>query len=126
MAAFYKEEKCFLGLKRTNSNKHGLKLIISRILLTNKAKKIIIDANESQLSFQSNHYYFRKVERCTVIIRKTHINIPHLGTDDVVNFELDDNKQPAYVDIPIRITHNITNIGEDTLNNVSCISVHYE
>jgi len=63
---------------------------------------------------RGNHYHTRKVERFTVIKGKARIQLRKIGTDEVLNFYLDGN-EPAYVDMPIWYTHNITNIGEDEL-----------
>jgi len=63
---------------------------------------------------RGNHYHTRKVERFTVIKGKARIQLRKIGTDEVLDFYLDGN-QPAYVDMPVWYTHNITNMGEDEL-----------
>lgn len=63
---------------------------------------------------RGNHYHTRKIERFTVIKGKARIQLRKIGTDKVLEFYLD-GSEPAYVDMPIWYTHNITNIGPDEL-----------
>jgi UDP-2-acetamido-2,6-beta-L-arabino-hexul-4-ose reductase len=63
---------------------------------------------------RGNHFHTRKIERFAVIRGKALIQLRQIGTDKIINFELDGN-EPAYVDMPIWHTHNITNIGKDDL-----------
>ena len=63
---------------------------------------------------RGNHYHTRKIERFTVIKGKARIQLRKIGTNEVLNFELD-GENPAYVDMPIWYTHNITNVGNDDL-----------
>lgn len=63
---------------------------------------------------RGNHYHTRKIERFTVIKGKATIELRKIGTDEVLKFELD-GTEPAYVDMPVWYTHNITNVGTDEL-----------
>lgn len=63
---------------------------------------------------RGNHYHTRKVERFTVIKGKAKIQLRKIGTDRVFDFFLD-GEEPAYVDMPVWYTHNITNIGTEEL-----------
>ncbi len=63
---------------------------------------------------RGNHFHTRKIERFTVIKGKARIQLRRIGSDEVLTFDLD-GKSPAYVDMPIWYTHNITNIGNDEL-----------
>ena len=63
---------------------------------------------------RGNHYHTRKIERFAVIKGKALIQLRKIDTDEILDFYLDGN-EPAYVDIPIWYTHNITNIGEEEL-----------
>ena len=63
---------------------------------------------------RGNHFHMRKIERFAVIKGKALIQLRRIGTTEVHNFYLDGN-EPAYVDMPIWYTHNIKNIGEETL-----------
>lgn len=82
-----------------------------------------------QVSFSStkpgitrgNHFHTRKAERFAVIKGKALIQLRRIGTDKVMNFYLD-AEQPAYVDMPIWHTHNITNIGNDDLYTIFWIN----
>jgi UDP-2-acetamido-2,6-beta-L-arabino-hexul-4-ose reductase len=63
---------------------------------------------------RGNHYHTRKIERFAVIKGKALIQLRRIGTSEVYSFYLDGNV-PAYVDMPIWYTHNIKNIGDETL-----------
>lgn len=73
---------------------------------------------------RGDHFHTRKIERFTVIKGKALIQLRRVGTDEVFDFYLDGD-QPAYVDIPIWYTHNIKNIGEDTLYTIFWINESY-
>jgi UDP-2-acetamido-2,6-beta-L-arabino-hexul-4-ose reductase len=70
---------------------------------------------------RGNHFHTRKAERFTVIKGKALIRLRKIGTDKVLDFEMDGN-EPAYVDMPIWYTHNITNTGHDDLYTVFWIN----
>ncbi|WP_299581788.1 NAD-dependent epimerase/dehydratase family protein [uncultured Sunxiuqinia sp.] len=74
---------------------------------------------------RGNHYHTRKIERFTVIKGRAQIQLRKIGTDEVLNFELD-GSEPAYVDMPIWYTHNITNIGDDELYTQFWINEWYD
>lgn len=63
---------------------------------------------------RGNHYHTRKIERFTVIRGKARIQLRRIGTNEIIDLFLDGN-EPAYVDMPVWYTHNITNIGNDEL-----------
>ena len=70
---------------------------------------------------RGNHFHTRKAERFAVIKGKARIQLRKIGTDKVLNFELDGN-QPAFVDMPIWYTHNIKNIGDENLYTIFWIN----
>ena len=74
---------------------------------------------------RGNHFHTRKAERFTVIKGKAKLALRKIGSNEVMEFIIDGDKQPGYVDMPIWMTHNITNIGEDMLYTVFWISEHY-
>ncbi len=88
--------------------------------------------NEGQVSFSTtlptitrgNHFHTRKFERFTVIKGKAHIQLRKIGSDEILDFYLD-GTAPAYVDMPIWYTHNITNIGQEDLYTQFWISEWY-
>jgi len=63
---------------------------------------------------RGNHFHTRKAERFAVIQGKARIQLRRIGTDHIINYELD-GSNPSYVDMPIWYTHNITNIGDEEL-----------
>jgi UDP-2-acetamido-2,6-beta-L-arabino-hexul-4-ose reductase len=73
---------------------------------------------------RGNHYHTRKAERFAVIKGKARIQLRKIGTDEILNFELD-GTQPSFVDMPIWYTHNITNIGNEDLYTIFWINEHY-
>lgn len=74
---------------------------------------------------RGNHYHTRKVERFAVIKGKAKIELRQTGTDKVYSYELD-GKNPSYVDMPIWVTHNITNIGEEELYTIFWINEPFD
>lgn len=74
---------------------------------------------------RGNHYHTRKAERFAVIKGKARIQLRRVGTDKIMNFDLDGN-EPSYVDMPIWHTHNITNIGAEDLYTIFWISEFYD
>lgn len=74
---------------------------------------------------RGNHYHTRKIERFTVIKGKALIQLRKIGTNEVLNFELD-GVEPSYVDMPVWYTHNITNIGDEELYTQFWINEWYD
>lgn len=74
---------------------------------------------------RGNHYHTRKIERFAVIKGKAKIELRLIGTDKVYSFEID-GEQPAFVDMPIWFTHNITNIGDEELYTIFWINEAYD
>ena len=70
---------------------------------------------------RGNHFHTRKIERFAVIKGKAMIQLRRIGTEQQMNFYLD-GTEPAYVDMPIWYTHNIKNIGEETLYTIFWIN----
>lgn len=70
---------------------------------------------------RGNHFHTRKAERFVIIKGKARIQMRRIGTDKILNFELDGNK-PAYVDMPVWYSHNITNKGNDDLYTIFWIN----
>lgn len=73
---------------------------------------------------RGEHFHTRKIERFAVIKGKAKIQLRRIGTNEVLDFELDGDN-PAYVDMPIWYTHNIKNIGEEELITVFWINEPY-
>lgn len=63
---------------------------------------------------RGNHYHTRKMERFVVIKGKARIQLRKVGSDEVLNYYLDGDS-PAFVDMPVWYTHNISNVGDDLL-----------
>ncbi|MBV1923100.1 MAG: NAD-dependent epimerase/dehydratase family protein [Flavobacteriaceae bacterium] len=74
---------------------------------------------------RGNHYHTRKIERFAVISGKASIKWRKVNTEEVFEFILD-GKAPAYVDMPIWFTHNITNIGDEELITLFWINEPYD
>ena len=74
---------------------------------------------------RGNHYHTRKVERFAVIKGKARIRLRKVDSEEVFEYDLDGNS-PAYVDMPIWYTHNITNIGDTELITLFWINEPYD
>ena len=74
---------------------------------------------------RGNHFHTRKVERFAVIQGKASIKLRKYGTDEVIEYILNGD-EPAYVDMPIWYTHNITNIGDNELLTMFWINEFYD
>jgi UDP-2-acetamido-2,6-beta-L-arabino-hexul-4-ose reductase len=74
---------------------------------------------------RGNHFHTRKIERFAVIRGKAIIQLRRIGTEEVINFELDGN-EPSYVDMPVWYTHNITNTGSDDLFTIFWINEFFD
>lgn len=73
---------------------------------------------------RGNHFHTRKAERFAVIKGKAKIELRKIDTDEVIEYIIDGEK-PAFVDMPIWHTHNITNIGEGELLTLFWINEPY-
>jgi len=74
---------------------------------------------------RGNHFHTRKIERFIVIRGEARIQLRRIGTDRIIDFALSGN-EPAYVDMPIWYTHNITNTGKDELLTIFWINEFYD
>ena len=74
---------------------------------------------------RGNHFHIRKAERFAVIKGKALIQLRRIGTDKILNFELD-GSEPAYVDMPVWYTHNITNPGNEDLYTIFWINEFFD
>jgi len=74
---------------------------------------------------RGNHFHTRKAERFAVIKGKARIQLRRIGTDKIINFDLD-GTEPAFVDMPVWHTHNITNIGREDLYTIFWISEFFD
>jgi UDP-2-acetamido-2,6-beta-L-arabino-hexul-4-ose reductase len=94
--------------------------------------EVIRSQNSGQNSYSTtrpgvtrgNHYHTRKAERFSVIKGKARIQLRCIGTEEVIEYFLN-GKNPAFVDMPIWHTHNITNIGKDELLTLFWINEPY-
>jgi len=74
---------------------------------------------------RGNHFHTRKIERFIVIDGQARIDLRKIGTEEVISFDLD-GRQPAYVDMPVWYTHNITNTGRKDLVCLFWINEFYD
>lgn len=74
---------------------------------------------------RGNHFHTRKIERFSVIRGKARIQLRRTGTSEVLDFDLSGD-EPAYVDMPVWYTHNITNTGSDALYTMFWINEFYD
>jgi UDP-2-acetamido-2,6-beta-L-arabino-hexul-4-ose reductase len=95
--------------------------------------EIIRNGSSGQTSFSTtkpditrgNHFHTRKIERFAVISGSAQIQLRKIGSEDLVNFFLDDSVI-SYVDMPIWYTHNIKNIGKNDLITIFWIDEPFD
>jgi UDP-2-acetamido-2,6-beta-L-arabino-hexul-4-ose reductase len=93
-----------------------------------------LDSTGGQVSFSTtvpgitrgNHFHTRKFERFAVIKGKARIQLRRVGTDEVLDFEIDADQCPGFVDMPIWYTHNISNIGDEDVYTIFWISEFFD
>jgi UDP-2-acetamido-2,6-beta-L-arabino-hexul-4-ose reductase len=93
-----------------------------------------LDKTGGQVSFSTtvpgitrgDHYHTRKFERFAVIKGKARIQLRKIGTDDVLDFVINAEECPGFVDMPVWYTHNITNIGDDDVYTLFWINEFYD
>lgn len=73
---------------------------------------------------RGNHYHTRKIERFAVISGTASIKLRKIDSDEVIEYIINGD-EPAYVDMPIWYTHNITNIGDKELITLFWINEPY-
>ena len=115
--------RCYMDIK----NHYPVKYLLHK---DNRGEFVeVIKQPGGQVSFSTtrpgitrgNHFHTRKIERFSVIKGKALIQLRRIGTKEVFNFFLSGD-EPAYVDMPIWYTHNITNIGSDDLYTIFWIN----
>jgi len=74
---------------------------------------------------RGNHFHTRKVERFAVIKGKASLKLRKYGTNKVTEYFID-GTEPAYVDMPVWYTHNLTNIGDEELVTLFWINEFYD
>lgn len=70
---------------------------------------------------RGNHYHLRKIERFVVLSGAARISLRRTFSDEVVSFDVSGD-EPCVVDMPTMWSHNITNIGSDTLTTLFWIN----
>ena len=73
---------------------------------------------------RGNHFHTRKVERFTVISGNAEIKLRKIGTKTTHSFKLS-GERPSFIDMPVWYTHNLKNIGKDTLITLFWINEPY-
>ena len=74
---------------------------------------------------RGNHFHTRKVERFLVVQGEALIRIRRIGDDAVQTFAVNGH-QPQAIDIPTFHTHNITNVGSETLLTLFWAGEHFD
>ena len=105
----------------THSDNRGS---FAEIIRLNNGGQVSFSTTEKGVT-RGNHYHTRKIERFAVIKGRALIEMRRVGEKEVLSFYLDGD-EPAYVDMPIWYTHNITNIGEEVLYTNFWINEFYD
>ncbi|SDB80390.1 UDP-2-acetamido-2,6-beta-L-arabino-hexul-4-ose reductase [Raineyella antarctica] len=70
---------------------------------------------------RGNHYHLRKIERFVVLSGNARISLRRIFSDEVVSFDVSGD-EPCVVDMPTMWSHNIINIGSETLTTLFWIN----
>ncbi|MDD5596370.1 MAG: NAD-dependent epimerase/dehydratase family protein [Victivallaceae bacterium] len=92
-----------------------------------------LDNTGGQVSFSTtrpgvtrgNHYHTRKFERFAVIKGKARLQLRRIGTGEILNFDIDAEQGPGFVDMPVWFTHNISNTCNEDVYTVFWINEFY-
>jgi UDP-2-acetamido-2,6-beta-L-arabino-hexul-4-ose reductase len=120
-ACYIDHEKYFPFRLKQSSDERGT--FVETVKL-NSAGQVSFSTTRPGIT-RGNHFHTRKAERFAVIKGRARIKLRRIGTDKIMNFDLDGNV-PSYVDMPIWHTHNITNIGDEDLYAIFWISEFYD
>jgi UDP-2-acetamido-2,6-beta-L-arabino-hexul-4-ose reductase len=93
------------------------------IIRTNSAGQFSYSTTKPGIT-RGNHFHTRKAERFAVISGKARIDLRKIDSQEVISYTID-GTSPAFVDMPIWYTHNITNIGEEELLTLFWINEPY-
>lgn len=74
---------------------------------------------------RGNHYHIRKNEKFCVVSGNASIKLRRIGTDKVIEYNVS-GQQPAWIEMPIYHTHNITNTGSTELLTLFWINEHFD
>lgn len=74
---------------------------------------------------RGNHFHTRKAERFAVIQGQATIRLRRIDRAEVIEYHLD-GSSPAYVDMPVWHTHNLTNTGDGELVTLFWINEPYD
>ena len=119
----YIDHKSFFPFKlKKNSDDRGT--FVETVKLDKLGGQVSFSTTRPGIT-RGNHYHTRKIERFAVIKGLATIEIRKIGTDEKLTFELD-GKEPAFVDMPVWYTHNITNTGSDDLYTIFWINEFYD
>lgn len=116
----YIDPKDFYPIK-LNPNKDDRGQFVEVLKLENTGGQISFSDTYPGIT-RGNHYHIHKFERFAVIKGKALLQLRKIGEDEVLNFEIDATECPAFVDMPIWYTHNISNIGVEDVYTIFWIS----
>jgi|ERR1017187_127990 UDP-2-acetamido-2,6-beta-L-arabino-hexul-4-ose reductase len=74
---------------------------------------------------RGDHFHIRKIERFIVISGKASIKLRRIGTSEILDFGLN-GETPAFIDMPVWYTHNITNVGNEDLLTLFWINEFFD
>jgi UDP-2-acetamido-2,6-beta-L-arabino-hexul-4-ose reductase len=118
----YIDHKSFYPFKLTkHTDARGSFIEINRL---NSGGQVSFSTTVPEIT-RGNHFHTRKAERFTVIKGKALIEIRKVNTNEKISFELNGD-EPSFVDMPIWYTHNIKNIGTETLYTMFWINEFFD
>ena len=90
---------------------------LSEVLKTNTKGQVFFSVTKPGI-VRGNHFHRRKIERFIVIKGNAVIRLRKIGTNEIIEYNINADEKPGFVDMPIYHTHNIENIGNTEMTTL--------
>jgi len=125
--ALFNTFRCYLPIDlfplayRKNEDSRG---IFVEIMRNNSGGQFSYSTTKPGIT-RGNHYHTRKAERFAVIRGEALIKLRRIDESEIIEYHINGDL-PAFVDMPVWHTHNITNVGNEELITLFWINEPYD